>query len=392
MADQDLGASPPQVPGQKQVEAETMSLFTDPRGSDSVSERDRGHSSEGYSFLSELLDDWGRPRLDMARSFFSSLKQKDVPYLIEGFKNWRDFAEYLILKGENRVNGKKLFVAVKCSKRGNDVFSRRLDRKLGFLKQIEGIDLFTPEMFKPNKVVKSNLLWVTLTFNPALCGLKRAWETYMSSWNLWITNLRNKYGRIEVLRFSEAFPGEFKKDGTPAKAFGYPHIHAVLLFKEAHFRVFPRMEEGKDGKLGLVYRIQEKYELEDQGKWHSFVDVKALSSGRALGGYLRKHTKNTHYGDTQEALVTQALLWLFRKQTFSMSSGFRRELLDLITGLQGSKEFGAQKTLDGRILDDWIWSCHGVRSAFELDVDPGVWVQSLEEEKFHSLVGNRIGN
>jgi hypothetical protein len=329
----------------------------------------------------DLLDDRGNPRLSCARSLFLyDLDQEAVPLLAEAFRFWRDHAEYLLLKGENRVNGKELFLALKCSKRGNDVFSRRLDQKLGFLSRMEGIQMFTPEDFKPNKVVRSNLLWVTLTYNPALGSLKKAWETYMEDWNLWITNLRNRYGKIAVLRFSEAFPDQ------NGEAFGYPHIHAVLLFKEAQFKVFPRMEEGRDGKLGLVYRIQEKFEVESQGRWHSWIDVKALSSGRALGGYLRKHTKNTHYGDDQGALVTQALLWLHRKQTFSMSSGFRENFLDLIMTMHDSKTSWAQKTLDGQLLDDWIWSCHGVRSAGEVGVDPGIWVVSLEAARFYDLV------
>lgn len=363
-----------------------LKAFTDPKDLTLSPERDRGHSLTEWEVFKDLLDESGKPRLNCAKSYFSDLKQEDVPVLAEAFKFWRDFDEFLLLKGENRINGKKLFLAVKCSKRGNDIFASRLERKLGFLSMMEGIQLFDPEQFKPDKIVRSNLLWVTLTFNPALCSLGRAWETFMDSWNLWITNLRNRYGKIDVLKFSEAFPQEFKKDGTRAKAFGYPHIHAVLLFKESQFKVFPRLEEGKDGKLGLVYRIQEKRELETQGKWHSFVDVKALASGRSLGGYLRKHTKNTHYGDTQGALVTQSLLWLHRKQTFSMSSGFRRSLLDLIIRMHDSKTHWAQKTFDGRILDDWIWTAHGVKSGFEIGVDPGMWVQSLEEEKFHRLV------
>ena len=356
-------------------------VFTDPKDLTLSQERDRGHSFNKHEFFFDLWGEGGKPRLKPTRHYFHNLQQKDIPFLIEGFKMWRDFAEYLLLKGVNRINGKKLFPAVKCSKRGNDVFSRRLDGKLGFLSMIEGIQLFSPDQFKPSKIVRSNLLWVTLSYDSNLCTLKKAWETYMKDWNLWITNLRNKYGKIETLRFSEAFPDE---NGA---AFGYPHIHVVLLFKEAQFTVFPRMEEGKDGKLDFVYRIQEKYEFANQGKWHSFIDVKALSSGSALGGYLRKHTKNTHYGDSQEALVTQSLLWLFKKKTYSMSSGFRKSLLDLIARMRNSKTFWAQKTFDGRILDDWIWSAHGVRSAFELDVDPGVWVLSLDEEKFHRLVG-----
>jgi len=355
--------------------------FTQP-GAATLSREEREPSSiTEWEAFRDLLDDKGNPRLNCARQLFlHDLDRGSVPMLAEAFRFWRDYAEYLLLRGENRVNGKKLYVAVKCSKRGNDVFSRRLDGKLGFLSRMEGIQLFSPEDFKPNKVVRSNLLWVTLTYNPALASLRKAWETYMEEWNLWITNLRNKYGKIDVLKFSEAFPDE------SGAAFGYPHLHVVLLFREAQFRVFPRMEEGKDGKLGLVYRIQEKFEMESQGKWHSWVDVKALSSGRALGGYLRKHTKNTHYGDDQGALVTQSLLWLYRKQTFSMSSGFRRNFLDLIMTMHDSKVSNMQKTLDGQLLDDWIWSCHGVRSAFEIGVDPGVWVQSLDEELFHRLV------
>jgi hypothetical protein len=352
--------------------------FTDSKNLTLPEREGREHSSDGYSFLSELLDQWGRPRLDMARNFFSELQQQDVPYLIEGFQHWRDFAEYLILKGENRVNGEKMFLAVKCSKRGNDVFSRRLDKRLGFLGRLESIRLFSIGDFEKKPYMPTNLLWVTLTYNPALKSLSEAWETYMKDWNLWITNLRNRYGKIEVLKFSEAFPNE------KGAAFGYPHIHAVLLFKEAQFKAFPTWEKGKDGKEGWVFRVQEMPEIRTQGKWHSFIDVKAIHSGKALGGYLRKHTKNTHYGDSQEALVSQSLLWLYRKQTFSLSSGFRKAFLDLMKGLHNSK-ISAQKTLDGNVLDDWVWSCHGVRSCFEVGVAPEIWIKSLSEAEFFNL-------
>jgi len=340
-----------------------------------------------YSFFEDLQDNQGRIRLKYSRNYFlPCLQQKDVAYLVEGFKAWKNYHEYLLLKGVNRVNGQKMFLAVKCSKRGNDVFSSRLDHRLGWLGQLRDVELFHPDDFKPDRLVKTNLLWVTLTYNP-VCSLGVAWENCMDEWNLFITNLRNKYGEISVLRFPEAFPKEFKKDGTRAKAFGYPHFHVVLLFHEAKFTVYPSMEEGKDESLGLVYRIQEKYEVERQGKWHSFIDVKALSSGKALGSYVRKYCQKTHCGDSQGASVTQSLLWLFRKQTYSMSKGFRSRLLDLITGMQGSKGREAQKTLDGEVLEDWVWSCHGIRGSEDVGCDPKVWVQPLDEEKFNNLVG-----
>jgi len=339
-------------------------------------------SFDKHGFFFDLKDDRGRPRLNCARNYFlPHLRQQDVPWLVEGFKVWRDYAEYLLIKGVNRVNGKKMFLAVKCSKRGNDVFASRLDRKLGFLRRLAKIDLFHPEDFKSNRIVKTNLLWVTLTFNPRLRSLDEAWETVMDDYNLWITNLRNEYGKIDVLRFIEAFPDE------KGSAFGYPHMHIVLLFKEAQFEVFPRMEEGKDGRLGMVYRIREKYEVERQGKWHSFIDVKALSSGKAVYNYVRKYCSKTHHGDSQGAMVTQSLLWLYRKQTYSMSNGFRSELNDLIMDLQGSKICEAQKTLDGKLLEDWVWTFHGIRDWLEIGCEPTVWYSSLEEEKFNNLVG-----
>ncbi len=377
------------------------SVFTEPKaltpqreGGGGVSFNQEGilqredFSFDRHSFFENLQDNRGRPRLNYARNYFlPRLRQQDVPWLMEGFKAWRDYAEYLLIKGVNQVNGKKMFLAVKCSKRGNDVFANRLDRRLGFLRGITKTDLFHPEDFKPNRIVKTNLLWVTLTFNPRLRSLDRAWETIMDDYNLWITNLRNKYGEISILRFIEAFPKEFKKDGSKAKAFGYPHLHLVLLFHEAQFEVFPRMEEGKDEKLGMVYRIQEKYKVESQGKWHSFIDIKALSSGRSVFNYVRKYCRKTHYGDSQGAMVTQSLLWLYRKQTYSMSKSFRSKLNDLIMDMQSSKPCEAQKTLDGEILQDWIWTFHGIRGSEDIGCDPKVWVQSLEEEKFNNLVG-----
>ena len=273
-----------------------------------------------------------------------------------------------------------MFLGVKCSKRGNDVFTERLDRKIGFMRAFEGITLFSLEDFETDTYKPSNLLWVTLTFNPSLCSLNDAWDKIASMWNLWITNMRNMYGQILTLKFIEAFPN------PEGKAFGYPHIHAVLLFKDQKFNAFPLVETSKYGKTGVTYRIKERDEIKKQGKWDAHVDIKAINSGRALGGYLRKHCKNTHGGDDPAALTTQSLLWLKKKQTFSMSSGFRQELHDLITGMHDSKTREVQETLDGEVLDDWIWTAHGVRSCFDVGMEKDVWFMSLEEEKFNRLV------
>lgn len=343
-----------------------------------TSKRGTEDSFTRWDVLSEVFD--GIPRLKHARNYFSNLEQKDVPVLQEAFRGWRDYDEFLILHGENRVTGEKLNLALKCSKRGNDVFSRRLDKKMGFMRVFEGIDVFSMEDFEKKSYMPSNLLWITLTFDPKTCSLDEAWDKIGDMWNLYITNLRNKYGKIKVLKFFEAFPT------STSSAFGYPHIHACLLFENHKFNAFPRWEKMKNGKEGIVYRIKEKNELKNQGKWSAFSDIKAISSGRALGGYLTKHCKNTQGGDEPSALTTQALLWLKKKKTFTMSGGFREAFNDLITSLRNSKGREAQATLDGGVLDDWVWSCHGVKSAFDVGAGSGEWVVSLSDEKFNNLI------
>ncbi|MBA7585672.1 hypothetical protein ES708_27660 [subsurface metagenome] len=135
-----------------------MNDFTQPKAVTLPGEG-RGHSFE-HEIFRDLLDDYGKPRLKWARNkFLQDLDQAAVPVLAEAFQFWRDFSEYLLLYGKNRVNGKELWIGVKCSKRGNDVFSRRLDRKLGFLRQLEGIDLFHLEDFEKKPYMPSSFCY-----------------------------------------------------------------------------------------------------------------------------------------------------------------------------------------------------------------------------------------
>jgi len=239
--------------------------------------------------------------------------------------------------------------------------------------------LFSLEDFDKKGYMPSNLLWVTLTFNPHLCSLKEAWEKIGYYWNLWITNMRNKYGKISYFETPEAFPN------PEGSAYGYPHIHVALLFEEHTFNAFPNWEKGRDGSEGWSFRILERNEIKQQGKWMAHVDIKAIQSGRALGGYLRKHMKNTQGGNDPAALTTQALLWIHRKKTYTMSKGFRQKFNDLITGKNNSKTSVMQETLDGKEIPVWIWSFHGICNFRDLDVDPGVWVKELDKKKFRDL-------
>jgi hypothetical protein len=340
---------------------------------------ERGVSA--YDVWSVILGDEGKkPRLRPAKTFFRNLHVGDISLLTEAFKCWRDFDEYLVIKGEHRETGEKKFYGVKCSKRGNDVYGERTRKRLGFLKGAENLVFFKKEDFDCKKIVKTRLLWMTFSFDSKLCSLKDSWVEGEHYWNLMITNLRNKYGRIQVIKFPQASPW---KQG---EAYGYLHYHAVLLFQDHEFSVFPWMNgEGK-----LEYRIHERDELRAQAKWHSFIDIKAISSMEGIHNYAVKHHENAGWGDSEEAVLNNAMCWLFKKKSYTISGDFRPVYSEFIRSMHNSKAF--QMTLDGEKLPVWVWSFVGIVSLVELCRLEGIswsspWFVSLSDSQVGELVG-----
>jgi len=309
------------------------------------------------------------------------LTRDKIPLLCECFKYWRDFHEYILLRGRNRETGEELRLAVKCSKRGNDVYAKRLEEKLGFLNRLENVKFFDDVNWDKQAYAKANLFWVTLTWNPKLCSLDEAWETSYEELHKFKANLENHYGKIEWLVFPQPFPDE------NGEAFGYPHFHIVIFFKEAEFNVFPRLEKDKDGATVLRYRVKEKREIELAGKWHSFIDIQALSSLKGAVNYVKKYAESVCYGDSDKAVLTNAITWLYRKKSYSMTRGFQEALNDLISGLHVRKEV-LQATLGGGMFPLWEWVFLGIRSGVVVGCPSGeVWVLSFDEDEFERVVG-----
>ena len=155
-----------------------------------------------------------------------------------------------------------------------------------------------------------------------------------------------------------SFPAPFPDEN--GKAFGYPHIHLVLLFEDSEFNVWRNWEQDREGKFGFVYRIQEKDELHNQGKWGAFIDVKAISSLSALYNYAKKH-----FFSSMDDEINNAVLWFYRKKSFIMSGVFREKLssyIEFISTKHNSKPFQAR--LDGKEpFRVWVWECLGVFSS-----------------------------
>jgi len=243
--------------------------------------------------------------------------------LIEVYQEWRDTTEYIVLaKPESRK-----FRAVKCAKRGNDVYKWRIDNRfeeLDALAEIIGDDkIFDINQDNP----ETNVLFLTLTYDTKLCSDGRAWDNIGIEWNRYLAWLEKKYGRVSFLRAWEGFRN------------GYPHIHAVVVFEEHQFPVFE--QKVTDNKT--VYRVEDKKELE--GNWHSFVDVVAVNSVGGALRYLTKYLRKTH-GRGSGTNLTQAQMWIHRKQSYSMSGDFMERLRLVYKTLHNSNTKPVQINLD----------------------------------------------
>ena len=314
-----------------------------------------------------LLSESGKPRLNVAQGYFRRDENKDDLDLLESlYVYWRDMDEYLVLRSV-QMNPKTMasqwqYVAVKCSKRGNDIYRRRVKRSLDWLGDGENVKFFDVSDFTVEKQVLSSAIWLTLTYNVERCSRFDAIENIGKEWNAFISALRQKYGKISVLRTWECSEK------------GYPHIHAILLFQDAKFSVFPHFSTN-EGKL--TFRIKEKDEI--ASFWHSHADIQAVSSTKKLFSYMKKYqTKTLLASDSPKGTRTMSLLWLFRRRGFSVSGDFRARLSDLIRTLHNSKTEIRQARLDGSLEDASVWEFVGVFTGQELGIRPGAWTSRLD--------------
>jgi hypothetical protein len=226
-----------------------------------------------------------------------------VSVIIDHYRTWVNDTRYMILSRKTDAGNETY--AVKCAKRGNDVYRYRVSRRFSGLYPIaENLSFFNPRDLGGNK--KTRALWVTLTYDLKRCTHTKAWYGIGKEFNRFMAYLRRLYGKVSTCRVFEAFEN------------GYPHVHCILFFESKWFNVF-RDKKGQ-------FRTHSKPII---GKgWHSNIDVKAMSS---LGGgfsYLRKYLlKSTDAENTDsKGLKTLALCWAFRKRAFSVSGRFRETL------------------------------------------------------------------
>ena len=274
-----------------------------------------------------------------------------VDEIVRQYKEWASEDTYMILTKWNRKEWKNEVFAVKCAKRGNDVYQSRVKSRFsGLSRKTENLIFFNP---KDREEKYTCALWTTLTYDTKLCSYKEAWEQIGIQFNGFMAYVRSNFGKVSCCRVFESFEN------------GYPHIHCILLFQEYSFLVF-RDVKGQ-------FRVHEKDTIA-QG-WHSNIDVKAMSSLAGGLSYLKKYLLKSIDLENADSkgLKTLALCWVYRKRAFAVSGSFRKALTDLITDLHNSNKKLVQTTLSGDIMPEEKFYLLGFVPATTLEPDLNSW-------------------
>jgi len=269
-----------------------------------------------------------KPRLEYYRALLS-FDNPDLVKIIDAFIYWSKFVEYLTFRKEDIHTYEKEYRLVKAAKRGNDVYSWRLNNRLKHLYNLPQIEFFN---FKDrNREQKTRAIFVTLTYarNERLDVL---WEEIGKDFNRWVSAMKRRYGKISIIRCWEA-----QQDG-------YPHIHCVLMFHETEFKTF--FYNGK-------WRISQKRELEELWKW-GYSDLFALYSLGAGVGYVLKYVTKVNNALLSEKMdrklvLSLALMWIFKKRAFSVSRDFGEFLVE-----EKDERPRGQVDLEGNIIYRWV--------------------------------------
>ncbi|GAH95425.1 unnamed protein product [marine sediment metagenome] len=293
--------------------------------------------------LGSFSNSSGMIRLFKTREWF--LDGGDIGGLVDVYKKWvaqDEFLHFAVFEGDTKVRE----VAVLCSKRGNAVYRYRVEDRLSPL-----LNLDVPAGNRSWN--KTKVCFVTLTYDTKLSSPQEAWVSISKSFNTWITNVRNQFGKVSYLKCFESTRG------------GYPHLHLVLVFHEVDFSYF-----ALKGKFRVSRIIRDKI----KGNWSSFADIEAVISPKQAIHYVLKYLLKTH-GDSAPGKTaweiscegvekTLAILWAYKKRGYSVSGDIEAVLADLIPKPCVTQTF--QLTLVGGRLERWVLL--GVKSATELGI------------------------
>lgn len=319
----------------------------------------------------------GKIRLELVRSQLLGIEgqEPDLETVRFLYRTWRDDPEYLLLQKQTiHSDGSTdhLTIASKCSKRGNDKYTIRSKKRIDTFRIRGDSDVVFLDFKKARQ--KAFVFFVTLTCPVREVRLTDAWTSWISEkWNRWITGMRKQYGKISAFRVWESTER------------GYPHVHAMLVFRECEFDVERHFSED-----GVTWRVALETKNQWAERWGGFVDVRAARTYSGILRYLEKRIlKGTDKtGSESESFekamaagdLTMAMMWLFRKRSFALSKDLQKAMMDKLQAaadliaLKRNSNPGTLSPTGDRVL----WVVLGVFGASEIGVEAHVWFSEVD--------------
>jgi len=239
---------------------------------------------------------------------------------LERYRGWRDDPVYLVFEklvapvgvnpvshwdrpgpGAVKVLPAGVFserVVVKGSKRGNDVYSRHLNRRLACWLWSVSVPVRFWSFWK--RRVRGSWLMITYTLDRSLFSLETGWRKIREVSNRHLSWLRKRFGRFQYVAVLQA------------QSDGYAHLHFIVEFLDHVFDGFRHVD--RDGALS--WRTREKYRIAEN--WASgHVDVKLIQSLKGDLWYLAKYLVRS--ADTVKGELGMALSRDFGRRVWSKS-------------------------------------------------------------------------
>lgn len=329
-------------------------------------------------YLDSIFEPYEKVRVADIRYRFEFC-HADLKNLLDLYKKWVNQSEYftleiLIRQPENFALVDRSWAALKCAKRGNDVYSHRVSERLEPLKKAVSklSKIAEPDSTRRN-IQHTNMLYVTQTYDTARCTMSQAWKNIGKEHNDFMSQLRAKYGKVRILRCWEAYEN------------GYPHIHSLLVFEDHQFSSFlhtSRSAKNKDGTKKTSRRILRTSKDKISSFWHSHVDIQAVvnidQAVKNVLWYVGKNLSKNIDKINDKELLTFVATWYHRKRSFSMST----KIIDLIKKIciikSNSLGIIIPTTLEGQkfIVEYKFLS---VELGDVLEIDPKTWVKTYQK-------------
>jgi hypothetical protein len=144
--------------------------------------------------------------------FLNNYRDIEIPIedIVQAYSTWVQEDKYMILERSKPAwdspKAASMFeketIAVKSAKRGNDVYSSRvLSRFRMFEDCLKDLNFVCFDRGR----MRTQVLFLTLTYDTSLGSRHQAWQTLSKCYNLFMSKMRRVFGSISTARTFESF-------------------------------------------------------------------------------------------------------------------------------------------------------------------------------------------